>query len=235
MVTTGAVAVATGAPPAGDAPAVTAPAQTGVHYTARLDGLAVVTTVEDGARFTIDGDTISVRDSTGQVLQTLPVTFTFDGQQRDIAHEVSADGTVLRLTPDTKDLKVRSEAQPIATPLENQLALNDLINAASINMTIGSLIGTIIGTVLGIGVGFVMAGAACLVISLACVVTVLPIMALVAGVGGIIGLDIGGAAVIPAVMNYVNTLNAPDGTSIYASQIPALATPTPAPSAPPAP
>ncbi|WP_280217659.1 hypothetical protein [Nocardia neocaledoniensis] len=219
--------VATAAPAPAD-PATTAPAApVGVHYNARIDGNTVVATLDDGATFAVDGDVVSVRDSEGRVLQSVPLSYTFDEQQRGIAHEISDAGSTLRLTPDTAGLVVRTgerpELSPVASPLEDQLAMNDLINSASIGLTIGSLIGTIIGTVLGIGVGFVMAGAACLVISLACVVTVLPIMALVAGVGGIIGLDIGGATVIPAVLNYIDTVNAPPGTSKYASQIPAFA------------
>ncbi|MGW5106203.1 hypothetical protein [Nocardia sp. NPDC004123] len=231
LVAGGAVTVATAPAAVADSAPSSVPAQTGVHYAARLDGASVVATLDDGAVFTADGDGVTVRDSGGRALRALPLTFTFDGQQRGIAHEISADGGTLRLTPDTAGLVARPAVHEVASPLENQLAMNDLINAAGIGLSIGSLIGTIIGTVLGLGVGFVMAGASCLVLSLACIVTALPTMAMLAGVGGIIGLDVGGASVIPAVMNYVNTLNAPDGTSIYASQIPAFKNndPQPAP------
>ncbi|NKY43716.1 hypothetical protein [Nocardia cerradoensis] len=225
-----AAVVATATATAGaDAPApapgsVSAPQAQGVHYDARIEDKTVVATLADGGTFVAAGDSISVRDAAGRTLESLPLSFSFDGERRPIRQEISADGSTLRLTPDVAGLVVRPQVKAVATPLENQLAMNDLINAAAFGLTIGSLVGTVIGTVLGAGVGFVLAGASCVVLSLGCVVAVLPIMALVAGVGGIIGLDIGGAGgVIPAALNYVNTLNAPPGQSIYASQIPALA------------
>ncbi|BAD58251.1 hypothetical protein [Nocardia farcinica] len=204
----------------GAAPAHTEPGQSPpVSYQAALVEKSVVTTLDHGT-FALqnEGGAVAVRDAAGEVLDTVPLTYSLDGQRLALRHEISHDGRTLTITPDTTGLD-RAALRPVASPLENQLAMNDLINAVSISTSLGTLVGTAVGAIAGIGVGIVLSGAACAVLSLGCVVAVLPIMSLTAGVGGIAGLILaGGPAGIAAAFEYVTTLNAPPGGSKYAEQ-----------------
>ncbi|WP_280438460.1 hypothetical protein [Nocardia carnea] len=210
-----AAALLAGAAPAHSENSTAAP----VAYQASIAGSSVVTTLEHG-RFDLDtaAGSIVLSDNGGQRLESLPLSYSLDGQHLQLHHTISADGRTLTLAPDTTALN-RAALRPVASPLENQLAMNDLINAVSIGTSLGTLVGTAIGALAGVGVGLVLSGAACAVLSLACVVAVLPIMSLTAGVGGIAGLVIaGGPVAAAAAFEYVTVLNAPPGTSKYADQ-----------------
>ncbi|WP_067814706.1 hypothetical protein [Nocardia inohanensis] len=205
-----------------------------VTYHAGLEDRSVVTTLDHG-RFTLAEDqrSVAVVDIAGQVLDALPLSLSLDGQQLPIRSQVSEDGRTLRLTPDVSAID-RTALKPVASPLENQLAMNDLINAVSLGTSIGSLIGTAIGAAVGIGVGFAVAGASCLVLSIGCVVAVLPIVSLVGAAGGLAGLVIaGGPTAAYGLYEYVSTLRADPGQSKYAANlqgkpgIPAAATDAP--------
>jgi hypothetical protein len=192
---------------------------TAVAYQTALVGKSVVTTLDQGT-FTVQeaGASVAVRNAAGEVVESFPLVYSLDGQQLPLQQNLSADGRTLTITPDTSRLD-RGALRPVASPLENQLAMNDLINAVSIGTSIGTLVGTAIGALAGIGVGIVLSGAACAVLSLVCIVAVLPIMSLTAGVGGIAGLILaGGPTAAVAAFEYVTTLNAPPGTSKYAEQ-----------------
>ncbi|MQY30946.1 hypothetical protein [Nocardia aurantia] len=201
---------------AGSLSAAAAPAAEPVSYDMTLADGSVVTSLQHGVFGPADAtDGVPVRDSAGQVLTTLPTTATLDGQRLPLRPRVSADNRTLTLTPDLSAFD-RNAAQPIASPVENQLALNDLINAVNVSTALGSLVGTAVGAVAGLGIGFVVAGASCVVISLGCAVAIMPTMALAAGVGGIAGLILaGGPATIGAAYQYITTLTAPDGTTKY--------------------
>ncbi|WP_431972393.1 hypothetical protein [Nocardia sp. bgisy134] len=203
-----------------------------VRYHAALSGNAVVTTLDRGV-FTVaaDSQSLSIRDISGQSLTSLPLTFTVDGQRLPLQHHISADGRTLTLTPETSGLRADA-VRPVASPLENQLAMNDLINAVSIGTSIGSLIGTAIGAVIGVGVGFAVAGASCVVLSVGCVIAVLPIVTLVGAVGGLTGLVLGGGPTAAyALYEYVTILGTAPGESKYAEHLSAKpgVAPTPAP------
>ncbi|MEU2042324.1 hypothetical protein [Nocardia niwae] len=186
-----------------------------VSYHSSLAGTSVVTTLENGTFATTTAGA-DVRDSNGRVLETLPTSAVLDGQRILLGQWISPDGRTLTLTPDLSGLD-RAALRPIASPRENQLALNDVINAVNIGSSLGSLVGTAIGAVAGIGIGFVLSGASCVALSLGCVVAVLPIMALTAGVGGIAGAVLGGGpAAVGAAFEYFSVLNAPEGGSKYA-------------------
>ncbi|MFE3759080.1 hypothetical protein ACFXO9_32660 [Nocardia tengchongensis] len=196
-----------------------------VTYHATLSDSSVVVTLDHGTFAAGQADSVAIRDAAGIVLDSLPLTYTLDDRKLPLHQTITDDGRTLRLTPDltTVDRTTPTpvaDLKPVASPLENQLAMNDLINAASIGTSVGSLVGTAIGAVLGTGVGFALAGASCLVLSLGCVVAVLPIVSLVAGVGGLAGLVLGGGPTIAyALYQYVTTLNAAPGQSIYAQHL----------------
>ncbi|MEV0708165.1 hypothetical protein [Nocardia aurea] len=195
-----------------------------------IDG-RVLTTLEGGSFARVaDRDIVEVRDSAGQVIDTVPLQVRLDGHPIALGHEISPDGKQLRLTPQTAGLD-RRVLTPVASPVENQLAMNDLVNAVSIGTSIGSLVGTAIGATVGIGVGFVLAGASCVVISLGCVVTVLPTVGLAGAIGGLAGAVLaGGPTAAAALYEYVTTLNAAPGQSKFSAHAPgAVAEPAPAP------
>lgn len=190
-----------------------------VEYHTVLDQQTVVTTLEHGIFAFAADKAITIRDLSGTVLDTLPTTVTLNGQQLPLRPAIDADGRTLRLTPDVSEVD-RTALQPIASPVENQLAMNDLINSVSIGTSVGSLVGTAIGAVLGIGVGLAVSGAACVVLSLGCVVAVLPIVSLVAAVGGLTGLVLGGGPTVAvALFEYVSTLRAEPGQSKYGEYV----------------
>ncbi|WP_280236137.1 hypothetical protein [Nocardia cyriacigeorgica] len=190
-----------------------------VSYRTGQVGDAVAVTL-DGGVFALSADqrSVAVRDAAGTVLDTVPLTAELDGAPVPIRQQISADARTLTLTPDLTDIS-RASVRPVASPVENQLAMNDLINAVSLSMSVGSLIGTAIGAVAGVGIGVAVAGASCLVLSLGCVVAVLPIVTLAGAAGGIAGLVVaGGPTAAVAAYNYLTTLHAAPGTSVYAEQ-----------------
>ncbi|MFJ9367636.1 hypothetical protein ACIRRA_24890 [Nocardia sp. NPDC101769] len=200
------------------APPATAPA---VSYSATPTGDSVTTTL-DGGTFTLspDGASVLIRDVAGQLLDSLPTALRLDGHQIAIDQRISPDGRSLVSTPDWDAVR-HEDIRPVAAPLENQLAMNDLINSVSIGSSIGSLIGTAIGAVVGVGVGFAIAGASCLVLTLGCALVVLPVVTLVGGVGGLVGLALGGGPTAAAALfDYFSVLRAAPGESKYAPYLP---------------
>lgn len=192
-----------------------------VSYRAELTTERSVVTVLENGSFALadDGNAVSVRDNAGRVLDSMPLQVRVDDQTVPVRQQIAPDGRTLTLIPDVAAVR-RDALKPVASPLENQLAMNDLINGVSIGTSVGSLIGTAIGAVLGVGVGVALAGASCVVLSLGCVVAVLPIVALVGGVGGLAGLVLGGGPTAAiALYQYITTLNAPPGTSKYAPDL----------------
>lgn len=195
-----------------------------VGYHADLADGTVVVSLDHGTFAPAAADAVGIRDEAGTVLDSLPLVYSIDGRRLSIREQLSADGRTLRLTPDVTAVNPSATAPgqltAVASPLENQLAMNDMINAVSIGTSVGGLIGTAVGAAIGIGVGFTLAGASCLVLSLGCVVAVIPIVTMVGGVGGLAGLVIGGGpAAAYAVYQYVTALNAAPGQSIYAKDL----------------
>ncbi|MGW4771867.1 hypothetical protein ACWEO2_27990 [Nocardia sp. NPDC004278] len=192
-----------------------------VSYRSQLTTDQSVVTILENGTFALsdDGSAVSIFNNAGRVLDSLPLRVRIDDQTLPVRHQIAPDGHTLTLTPDVAAIR-RDELKPVASPVENQLAMNDLINAVSIGTSVGSLLGTAVGAVLGVGVGVALAGASCLVLSLGCVVAVLPIVALAGGVGGMAGLVVGGGPTAAiAVYQYLTTLNAPPGTSKYAPDL----------------
>ncbi|MGW4118551.1 hypothetical protein [Nocardia sp. NPDC004711] len=216
--------------PAG-APESTETIATALHYHADLDANAVVASVATGG-FTVDQNTgqAILRDAAGTARDSAPLSFVMDGQRYPIDAAISADGRQLRLTPQLPDGWVPPTVlQPVASPLENQLAMNDVLNSVSFGLSAGSLIGTVIGAVVGVGAGLAISGASCVVLSIGCVLAVVPIVTMLGGAGGLAGLVLGGApGLINGLWNYYTTLQAAPGASKYADQIPAFQKPAPA-------
>lgn len=215
-----------GAPVAVASPLEVSAAEAAAQYRAKIQDGSLLAEIDAGT-FTVDAvaGTAALRDAAGAVLDTVPLSYAFDSQLYRIDAQVSADGRALRLTP---QLPAGRTAAPIASPVENQLAMNDLINSVSFGLSAGALVGTIVGAVLGIGAGLAVSGAACVVVSIGCVLAVVPIVTLLGGVGGLAGMALGGApGLVNGLWNYYSTINAAPGQSQYAGQLPAFNTPAP--------
>ncbi|MFE7723512.1 hypothetical protein ACFU44_31315 [Nocardia rhizosphaerihabitans] len=189
-------------------PAEAAPADS-VNYAVTMTDRSVVATLDGGAFTLSDGrESIEIRDTAGQPVDTVPLAFLLGDQRRALNQRISEDGRTLTLTPD-----LTAPIQPVASPLENQLALNDLASALSrtpkIGMAIGALLGAVIGGVLGLG--------SCLVVGPACLVTVPAAIAAFAGAGAVTGTLVGGGAALAQTLpKYLLTLQSPPGESPYA-------------------
>jgi hypothetical protein len=129
----------------------------------------------------------------------------------NIQHAVSSDGRALRLTPDPAG--VRPLTQPVASPLENQLATTEGVTKLGMALAVGPLVGAVAGAIVGV----VVALASCAVLAVGCLLTGLPIIAVFAGAGGLVGTVVGGGAgAAYTAWNYLNTLHAAPGQSPYA-------------------
>ncbi|WP_431972394.1 hypothetical protein [Nocardia sp. bgisy134] len=170
----------------------------------------------DSAAFTLapDRQTVAVHASDGRLVSTLPLTIELDGHRAMIHERISADGRTLTLTPDLTD--IRSDGpRPVASPMEEQLALNELAD----NMIRGPLIGTVIGTVLGALIGAAIGLGSCLIVGPGCLATTPAAIAAFAGAGGLVGTLVGGGAVlVDGLWKYLTTVQAPPGQSPYANQ-----------------
>ncbi|WP_327138925.1 hypothetical protein [Nocardia sp. NBC_01327] len=200
---TAASAIAVAATPASAEPDATA------RYQATVVDGTVVTTL-DNATFTLSGDRMSVvaHDSAAQLVLALPLAFDLDGVVHPIRQQILNAGRTLVLTPDTG-------LHPVASPMENQLALT----AFAANMTMASLAATVGGFVVGALVGAVVGLGSCLLVGPGCLGTAPAAILAFAGGGGVAAsLLFGGAALVQGLWKYVTTLQAAPGESSYANQ-----------------
>lgn len=136
---------------AGTSYAQPAPAQDSVGYQAHIDGRSVVTVLDAGGfHVTSDGRFVEIRNDSGQLLQTLPLTYRIGDREFSIAPVV--EGRQLTLTPETDPAKatmadIAGPALP-ALPIDLSM-LDQLSEGVDSAVTVGSLIGTIIGAVVG--------------------------------------------------------------------------------------
>ncbi|MFE3057998.1 hypothetical protein [Nocardia sp. NPDC059239] len=171
------------------------------------DGLAVTTIDAGSFQADQDGTAITVVDPAGQPAGRIPLAFALDNRRYQLQPHISADGRTLSLLPDI------AGAQPIASPLENQLALDDGQGKLGLAIAIGPMAGAIGGAVIGV----VVALASCVVLTIGCLLTGLPIIGVFAGAGGLAGTILGGgAAAAYAAWNYLDTLSKAPGQSQYA-------------------
>lgn len=98
-------------------------------------------------------------------------------------------------------------ALPIASPLENQLAANDSVGYLGDAAALAPLAGALAGAAAG--------GVTCLVLTLGC----LPVVAVMAAGGGVLGtVFIGGPVALYSAYNYLSTVAAAPGQSKYAGK-----------------
>ncbi|MGI5219092.1 hypothetical protein [Nocardia sp. CA-290969] len=175
-----------------------------------------VVTQLNGATFAAgpDGRTVQILGARGEMLTELPLTFQVNNQQFRIGQQISADQRTLTLSPDVTGVH-RAGLAPVASPMEDQLALNQLSGDLGRNLGVGGFAGTVIGA----GIGAVIGLGSCLLVGPACLATAPAAIGAFAGAGGVAGLLIGGgAALADAGWKYLLTIQAPPGQSPYAGQ-----------------
>ncbi|MFE3262350.1 hypothetical protein ACFXPS_43965 [Nocardia sp. NPDC059091] len=185
------------------------PAPNGYSVTALSD--SVVAMVDGGVfAWSGNGRTIEVQDASGVPLDSVPLAFSIGGEQRRVDARISDDGHKLTLTPGLGDLNA---GDFVASPLENQLALDDFAS----KMSTGPMIGMAIGAVLGAMIGGVVGLGSCLIVGPACVATVPAAIGAFAGAGGLAGtLTGGGIALADSLWRYAVTVQSAPGQSPYA-------------------
>ncbi|MFJ1459373.1 hypothetical protein [Nocardia sp. N2S4-5] len=236
------------------------PALTGaeyIDYATRVVDRTIVTTLKGGTfeladRSAADGrQVLELKNRTGQVALEMPLNFRVAGVPVPVRSVVKEDGRVLELTPDQPAEVDREHpltaVRPIASPLENDRAINDFATKLALSGGIGTAIGTVLGIAVGTVLGVPIGGAiGCAVdVATGCVPGLL-IGAVAGGIVGalavgIIGAAIGGGPTVStAGVEMLNTLQAPPGTTPWADLAqppaspvqPAPAPPQPAPAKP---
>ncbi|MFJ2837987.1 MULTISPECIES: hypothetical protein [Nocardia] len=205
----GAMAVLLAAAAIAAAPA-SAESGAAAQFESAVVGGAVVTTLTSGGfAVAADGLTIEIRDDGGTRIDVLPLAFELEGQRHRITQHISDAGRTLTLTPDTAGIS------SIASPMEEQLALNELAG----NLTRGTVVGTLVGTVVGALVGAVIGLGSCLIVGPACLATTPAAIAAFAGAGGLAGTLLAGAAtLVDGVWKYLRTRQSEPGQSPFANQ-----------------
>ncbi|MET9492458.1 hypothetical protein [Nocardia sp. NPDC006630] len=182
-------------------------------YTATIEGESVVLTLEQATVGLGPSRTLLISDDrSGAALAPLPLGFTLNGQYGDIGYAISSDQRTLTLTPDLTTLR-RPTAQEIASPLEEQAALDDLASGLTRNTFVGMAVGTVVGALVGGAIGV----ASCVVVGPGCLATLPAAVTAFAAGGGLAGTIAGGGATLATgVWKYVTTRNSPPGQSTYA-------------------
>lgn len=213
-------------------PAAAAPAP--INYSIQMVEKTVVTTLHGGTFAIAEEEVqpisaepgaepakeqfVQVKDATGAVVVSWPVDLAVEGTEVPVKPVLKNDDTVLELTPEKTDIKtdqpiqaVNLTAKPIASPAENQMAMNEFTTQFSIATAVGGFVGTAAGVVLGGITGCIMGlplfGVGCI-----------PAAVAGAGIGGILGtIVVGGPAMGIAAMDLVQTLQAAPGASKWAN------------------
>ncbi|MFJ9371234.1 hypothetical protein ACIRRA_43475 [Nocardia sp. NPDC101769] len=194
---------------------VTAEAQAPApSYTATVTDGSVVMTVDQATIGVTDDRSLQISDRAGALLTTLPLGFVLEGRQGDIRYAISDDAHTVRLTPDMATLRSPVAATDIASPLEEQLALDELATSLTRNTLLGTLAGSAIGALVGAAIGV----ASCLVVGPGCIATIPAAVVAFAAGGGVAGtLVAGGATLASGLWKYITTRNSPPGQSPYAN------------------
>ncbi|MGI5222537.1 hypothetical protein [Nocardia sp. CA-290969] len=213
-------------------PAAVAPAP--INYSIQMVEKTVVTTLQGGTFAIAEEEVqpisaepgvapvkeqfVQVKDKAGAVVMSWPVDLAVEGAEVPVKPVLKNDDTVLELTPEKTDIKtdqpvkaVNLTAKPIASPAEDQMAMNEFTTQFSLATAVGGFVGTaagvVIGGITGCILGLPLLGIGCI-----------PAAVAGAGLGGILGtIAVGGPALGIAAMNLVQTLQAAPGTSKWAN------------------
>ncbi|ONM50421.1 hypothetical protein [Nocardia donostiensis] len=177
-----------------------------IGYEVKRVGDHIVSTLTNGV-FEVTGDSVQIKNAEGRAMVTLPLVFRHEGSEYPIDHIVRDEGRVLELTPVKDESRARpAPVTPVASPMENQMAMDAFLAQFGIASAIGGFVGLVIGGLVG-GLGLLGGPVGLASIPLG------------ATVGSIIGTIIaGGPTLIIAGIELINALNAPPGTTRFAEQ-----------------
>lgn len=129
-----------------------APAPVGWSVTGEANHVLVDTTA---GSLTTEGDHLVVRDGAGNLVDSVPLTFTFDGTAHPISAQV--DGTHAVLTPNLDP----AAAKPVALPVKDidlPAAVSGVKDNLSLTASVGGFVGGAAGLVTGCLLGATAAG-----------------------------------------------------------------------------
>ncbi|MFI5714656.1 hypothetical protein [Nocardia sp. NPDC051750] len=214
-------------------PAPAAP--TAINYSVQMVEKTVVTTLQGGTFAIAEEEVqpisaepgaapekeqfVQVKDKSGAVVISWPVNLGVEGgTEIPVKPVLKNDDTVLELTPEKTDIQtqqpmqaVNLTAKPIASPAENQMAMNEFATQFSIATAVGGFVGTAAGVVVGGLLGCILGLP---LLAIGCI----PAAIAGAGIGGILGtIALGGPALGIAAMDLVQTLQADPGQSKWAN------------------
>ncbi|MEV6100488.1 hypothetical protein [Nocardia sp. NPDC051981] len=177
-----------------------------------------------------DGDTptdpkqtiVNVKDPQGATVVSFPLNYSVAGTKIPVKAALKADNTVLEVVPekpagfDAGTLPAFTHpvmvVKDIASPVEDQRAMNNFTTEFGLATAIGGFVGTAVGVVLGGGIGIALGAIECLTV-VGCLASI-PTFVALAGIGGILGtIAFGAPALGIAGMDLINTLQAAPGTS----------------------
>ncbi|MBL1072939.1 hypothetical protein JK358_00855 [Nocardia sp. 2] len=164
-------------------------------------------------------DVATIKDISGNVVMTLPMNFSVSGVAVPVKPVVSQDGTTLELTPERPaDLPQSAEpinsvaVKPIASPVENQRAMNEFTTQFGLATAVGGFVGTAVGVIVGGAAGIALGAIQCATVILC--IAAIPTFVALAGIGGVLGtIAFGAPALGVAGLDLLSTLQAPAGTS----------------------
>lgn len=140
------------ADPAAASPAPTASA---IHWDAKIEGASVVLKTDLGSLDTQDGK-FEVRDSTGGLVTSVPLSFQMDGLAHPIAAQI--DGNNATLTPNMDPAAAAPAPALVLHDVSSQADQDAAWSSASSQFGIATGLGTLIGTLVG-GIGGCALGA----------------------------------------------------------------------------
>lgn len=184
------------------------PAPNTIQYETQLADKTVVTKLTGGIfAVSSDGKNIQVQDGSGSTVVEFPSSFNLNGKTYPMTPILKDSAKVLELTPVVDESKAVPLLNPVASPIENQRAMETFATQFGIATAIGGFVGTAVGAVAGfligcaIGVPFAVFGC-------------LPFGVTGAGIGALIGtIAVGGPALAIAGFDLISTLTAPPGTT----------------------
>ncbi|WP_068275594.1 hypothetical protein [Aldersonia kunmingensis] len=195
-----------------------------IHYNVKLVDKTVVATLDGGIfKITTDRQSFEIADPAGNPVLRMPLSFGIDSVAHPLNGAIEGNGTVLKLTPDMDPAKARPFVRPVASPVEDQRALNMFTSYFAVGTAVGSFIGTAVGVVAGAIIGCLLGAP---FFGLGCI----PAATVGASLGGILGtIVVGGPVLVASAVDLITTLTAPPGTTKYNYQTPAPVAPVPPP------
>ncbi|WP_328387209.1 hypothetical protein [Nocardia sp. NBC_00416] len=121
----------------------------GVAYETSVDQKTqtITTEVQDGRfELTPDGATAILKAVSGAVIAEVPLQYEVSGSEMAVAHEISADGTTLELTP-----TVTAENIGEMRPVSSMTRLTDELQRNVAGVAVGAVLGGLLGALVGLG------------------------------------------------------------------------------------